>query len=190
MEFDELLITTGVDALVRLVKEKQRIELEDASSILSIPPETIEDWARVLEEESILRIEYRLTKIYLVWIRPTEEEVATEKQSFYEEKKGLETEVEEFRQKVGSEVSELQDLRGAFAEFYTKAYAKIDQLEKTIAPLPAAKVISEDTFAKYQEELSSKDVAEILGVDDQQVRSRLSYARKLLKQHLDDGGEP
>ena len=31
MEFDELLITTGVDALVRLVKEKQRIELEEAA---------------------------------------------------------------------------------------------------------------------------------------------------------------
>jgi len=43
----------------------------------------------------------------------------------------------------------------------------------------------------YQEELPSKDVADILGIDDQQVRSRLSYARKLLKQHLDDeGGEP
>ena len=155
MEFDELLITTGVDALVRLVKEKQKIELEDASSILSIPPETIEDWSRVLEEEGILRIEYRLTKIYLVWIKPTEAEIATEKESFYEEKKGLETEVEEFRQKVNQEIGELQDLRTQFAEFYTKAYSRIDQMEKMIAPLPAAKVISEDTFSKYQEEIGS-----------------------------------
>jgi hypothetical protein len=71
MEFDELLITTGVDALVRLVKERQRIELEDAAGTLNIPLETIEDWARVLEEEGILSIEYRLTRIYLVWIQPT-----------------------------------------------------------------------------------------------------------------------
>ena len=154
MEFDELLITTGVDALVRLVKEKQRIELDDVSSILSIPPETIEEWARVLEEEGILRIEYRLTRIYLLWIKPTEEEIATEKQSFYEEKKGIESEVEDFRSKVSSEAEDLDDLRRSFADFYTKAYSRIDQLEKTIAPLPAAKVISEDTFAKYEAELS------------------------------------
>jgi chromosome segregation ATPase len=154
MEFDELLITTGVDALVRLVKEKQRIELDDASSILSIPQETIEEWARVLEEEGILRIEYRLTRIYLLWIKPTEEEVATEKQSFYEEKKSIESEVEDFRSKVSTESQDLDDLRRSFADFYAKAYARIDQLEKTIAPLPAAKMISEDTFSKYETELS------------------------------------
>ena len=77
MEFDELLITTGVDALVRLVKQKSKVELEEASKTLNIPSETIEDWSRVLEEEGILRIEYRLTKVYLVWIKPTEEEVVS-----------------------------------------------------------------------------------------------------------------
>jgi DNA repair exonuclease SbcCD ATPase subunit len=157
MEFDELLITTGVDALVRLVKEKQRIELEDASSVLNIPQETIEDWARVLEEEGIIKLEYRLTRIYLVWVKPTEEEAAEEKHSFYEEKKTLEGEVEQFRQKVGEESSELRDLQGSFADFYAKAYAKIDALEKTVAPLPAAKTLSEDTFSKYQSELLSMD---------------------------------
>lgn len=157
MEFDELLITTGVDALVRLVKEKQRIELQDASSMLSIPQETIEDWSRVLEEEGILRIEYRLTRIYLVWVKPTEEEVATEKASFYEEKKGLDSEIEEVKQKIGSETAELAGLQGSFAEFYAKAYSKIDQLEKSVSPVPAGKVISEDILSKFRDELSDMD---------------------------------
>lgn len=157
MEFDELLITTGVDALVRLVKERQRIELEEASLILNIPQETIEDWARVLEEEGILRIEYRLTKVFLGWVKPTEEEIATEKQSFYEEKKGIEEEVEGFRQKITSETGSLEDLQKSFAEFYTKTYAKMDALEKSVSPLPASKTISEDVFAKYQTELSEMD---------------------------------
>jgi chromosome segregation ATPase len=174
MEFDELLITTGVDALVRLVKEKQRIELDDASSMLSIPPETIEEWARVLEEEGILRIEYRLTRIFLVWIKPTEEEIATEKQSFYEEKRGIESEVEGFRAKVSSDAQNLDDLHRSFAEFYTKAYSRIDQLEKTIAPLPAAKVISEDTFAKYEAELSG------VGAQLNEARSAMDSIRSEL----------
>ncbi|MFN7991865.1 MAG: hypothetical protein U0R44_06960 [Candidatus Micrarchaeia archaeon] len=157
MEFDELLITTGVDALVRLAKEKQRIELEEASSILNIPQETIEDWARVLEEEGILKIEYRLTRIYLVWVKPTEEEVAEERQSFYEEKKSLESEVESFRQKVTGETGELENLGRSFDDFYSKAYARIDALEKTIAPIPVANTVSESSFGRYEDELRAME---------------------------------
>jgi len=161
MEFDELLITTGVDALVRLVKEKQRVELEESSAVLNIPTETLEDWARVLEEEGILKIEYRLTKIYLVWVRPTEEEVAQEKKSFYEEKTGIEKELGEIRAKAGSEASQMEDLGKTFAEFYTKAYAKMDTLEKKVSSLPAAKTISEDLLAKHGTEL--EDIERKLG---------------------------
>ncbi len=38
----------------------------------------------------------------------------------------------------------------------------------------------------YRQELSSREVAEVLGCEDQQVRSRLSYARKLLRAQLDE----
>jgi RNA polymerase sigma-70 factor (ECF subfamily) len=64
------------------------------------------------------------------------------------------------------------------------------RIERALAQLPEGHRAV--LLLYYQEELASKDVAEILGVDDQQVRSRLSYARKLLKQQLDDepGGEP
>lgn len=164
MEFDELLITTGVDALVRLVKEKQRIELEDAASVLNIPQETLEDWARVLEEEGILRLEYRLTRIYFVWVKPTAEEVAGEKESFYEEKRGLEAEVESFRKKIGDETGELEDLRRSFGDFYSKVYGRMGELEKIVSSIPASKTISDDMLSKYEDELS-------------QMESRLSEAR-------------
>lgn len=148
MEFDELLITTGVDALVRLVKEKQRVELEEAASVLNIATETLEDWARVLEEEGILRLEYRLTRIYLLWVRPTEEEVSAEVASFREERAGIEKEVAEFRKKAAKEGGGLDDLRQSFAEFYAKAYPKMEKLERAVAVLPAGKTISEDVMAK------------------------------------------
>lgn len=41
----------------------------------------------------------------------------------------------------------------------------------------------------YGQDLSSREVAEILGCDDQQVRSRLSYARRLLRQELEASAE-
>ncbi|MDD5171680.1 MAG: hypothetical protein PHF60_01440 [Candidatus ainarchaeum sp.] len=172
MEFDELLITTGVDALVRLVKEKQRIELENASAVLNIPQETIEEWARVLEEEGILRIEYRLAKIYLSWVKPTEEEVATEKKSFYEEKKGVEAELEQLKSKAVEGSSGLEELRKSFSDFYTKTYSKIDEMEKAVAPVPAAKAISQDAFLRYEEEMAKT------GAQLQETRNALAAIRK------------
>jgi chromosome segregation ATPase len=153
MEFDELLITTGVDGLVRLVKQKQRIELEDTSSMLNIPQETLEDWARVLEEEGIIRIEYRLTKIYLVWVKPTLEEIEGERESFYEEKEDIKTQVEQFREKMGKETQEVKDLQKSFAQFYLQTHKKMQELEKIVAPLPAAKTISEGVFVKGEDQI-------------------------------------
>ena len=79
MGLDELLITTGVDALVRLIKEKGMIELSLAAQLLNIDAVTIEDWAHTLEEEGIIKIEYHLTKVYLAWVQPSAEEIEKEK---------------------------------------------------------------------------------------------------------------
>jgi chromosome segregation ATPase len=157
MEFDELLITTGVDALVRLVKEKQRIELDEVSSVLNIPQETIEDWSRVLEEEGVVRIEYRLTKVYLSWVKPTEEEVATEKHSFYEEKKGIESEVEQAKGRISSDTQDLETLRDSFEKFYAKTYGRMETLEKMVSTIPAAKTVSDDMTGRYQGELAGME---------------------------------
>ncbi len=175
MEFDELLITTGVDALVRLIKEKQRIELEDASSILNIPAESLEDWARVLEEEGIMRIEYRLTKIYLVWIKPTVDEIETERESFYEEKEDIQKQVETFRGKMSERRDELTNLHTSFAEFYDRTHSKMQELEKKISPLPAGELLSVGNFAKGEQELSD------MKYDLEQIKDALGGIRNEIK---------
>ncbi|MBU1681726.1 hypothetical protein KKE38_02820 [Candidatus Micrarchaeota archaeon] len=175
MEFDELLITTGVDALVRLIKEKQRIELEDASSILNIPSESLEDWARVLEEEGIMRIEYRLTKIYLVWTKPTVDEIETERESFYEEKEDIQKQVETFRGKMKERKDNLTNLHSSFGEFYDKTYSKMQELEKKISPLPAGELLSVGNFAKGEQELSD------MKYDLEQIKDALGGIRNEIR---------
>lgn len=76
MAFDDFLISTGVDNLIRLVKEKGRIEMGQAARELKLPQKTVEDWSHVLEEEGIVKLEYKLTKVYLAWQEPTKEYVA------------------------------------------------------------------------------------------------------------------
>ncbi|MBU1204207.1 MAG: hypothetical protein KKG60_04030 [Nanoarchaeota archaeon] len=58
-------ISTAVDSLVRLVKKKGIIQINDAAKELSIPASIVNEWAVFLEEEGIIEIEYRFTTPYL-----------------------------------------------------------------------------------------------------------------------------
>jgi len=68
MNADEGFISTGIDKFMRLLYEKKRIELGDASKQLSIPAKVIEYWSYVLESQGLLKINYTLTAVYLEWI--------------------------------------------------------------------------------------------------------------------------
>ncbi len=153
MEFDELLITTGVDALVRLVKEKQRIDIEEVSKILNIPVDQIEEWGRVLEEQGIIKIDYRLTKVYFNWISPTEEELSRETTSFYEKKSDISREIDDLKKNFEPEKEELTKLRGSFEDLYKKLYPKLQEFEKTIQGLPVDKSSAIVRFDAYLERL-------------------------------------
>ena len=69
-----------------------------------------------------------------------------------------------------------------------EADAEADQdrvrLEQALAAIPEKH--RSVLLLYYGQELSSREVAEVLGIEDQQVRSRLSYARKLLRQRLEE----
>jgi len=68
MNADEGFISTGIDKFMRLLYEKKRIELGEASKTLSIPTKVIEYWSYVLESQGLLKINYTLTAVYLEWI--------------------------------------------------------------------------------------------------------------------------
>lgn len=67
MGLDDLLISTGVDGLIKLVREKGKVEMSEAAHVLNMPTSSIEEWAHMLEGEGLIKIQYQLTHIYLVW---------------------------------------------------------------------------------------------------------------------------
>lgn len=112
MALDDLLISTGVDNLIRLVKEKGRVEIGSAARELKLPARTVEDWAHVLEEEGIITVEYKLTKAYLVWRMPATKEVEQKREIL--KKKAVDTreEIEELLARVedgGRSLSAMQE---------------------------------------------------------------------------------
>ncbi len=64
---DEGIVTTDVDALIRVVQQKKEVSVPDVARELNVPEATIEAWATFLEEEGIISIKYKFTKPFLVF---------------------------------------------------------------------------------------------------------------------------
>ncbi|MGM5485041.1 MAG: hypothetical protein ACQEP1_04180 [Nanobdellota archaeon] len=66
----EDMVRTDVDHLINIVKSKGEVSFEDAAIELGQSFETVESWARFLEEEGELSIKYKFTTPYLVSENP------------------------------------------------------------------------------------------------------------------------
>jgi len=60
-------IKTAVDSLIDLLRRRKKISLDEASKVLKIPTNIINEWASFLEEEKLLKIEYKFTTPYLIY---------------------------------------------------------------------------------------------------------------------------
>lgn len=72
----EETITTGVDALLELLKSTDKISIPDAAQKLRVPLDTLQAWVDFLVEERIIGLEYKFTKpfIYLNKEEPKKKE--------------------------------------------------------------------------------------------------------------------
>ncbi|MEW5996630.1 MAG: hypothetical protein AB1657_03480 [Candidatus Micrarchaeota archaeon] len=155
MELDELLISTGVDALIKLIEQRKRIELNMAAKLLGLPPATIEDWAHVLEEEKIIRIEYRLGEVNLVWVVPGVEEVKAEKAEFARKKAALEEELKRMEEVQRRGKEELRTQAESMEKLYShfeESFRSLEELSRQIKGAGARRgEVSKQTVEKVGE---------------------------------------
>lgn len=138
MALDDLLISTGVDQLIRLVREKGKIEIGAAAKELRQPLRTIEDWSHVLEEEGLVRIDYKLTKAYLVWQNPTREYIAQKSDALSAKADQAKGEIDEMLGKVETGGQELAGMKKEVARLReVSAFdpAQAESLRKELAVL-------------------------------------------------------
>jgi len=137
MALDDLLISTGVDGLIRLVKERGRVEIGSAAKELKIPARTVEDWAHVLEEENIITVEYKLTKVYLVWRTPAVKEVEQKREKLEERATGTRDEIDQLLTRVEEGGKSLSAMQEEIANLTTRPMtaAEAESLKRELAGL-------------------------------------------------------
>ncbi len=128
MPLDDLLISTGVDNLIKLVHERGRVEMRAAAGELHVPVQTIEDWSHVLESEGIIKIQYQLTQVYLVWASMSPPVFEKASKAVAAKKTETVEKLEALDQTVEKSVSELDELKGQFGELQKRSRSEMEAL--------------------------------------------------------------
>ncbi|MEM4707313.1 MAG: hypothetical protein QXL47_01760 [Candidatus Anstonellales archaeon] len=151
----DALISTAIDKFIRLIKEKGKIELGLASRILNVPTATIEEWAHILDDEGIIDIEYKLSKVYAVWVVPSEEEIAREKGEFEERRKEVVAEFEKTKERVEKEKAEIESISSLLEQYDEKISKRVAGIESTLRALEEEKKKQEDAYYENLDKLEN-----------------------------------
>lgn len=107
-------ILTGVDKLVSLIEEKNRISIQDAAKQLAVPKVVVQEWANFLQEKGIVHVEYKLTTPYLVKQGISKKETAKRSKVVMSAQEGFVRKVESMLQFIEKETAGLKNVRMEF----------------------------------------------------------------------------
>jgi len=79
-------IHTGVDGLVSIVEDKERISFKDAAKLLGVSVNTIEEWAHFLAEEKVIDVEYNIRNPVLIRLQLSPEQKQRMRHDFEQER--------------------------------------------------------------------------------------------------------
>ena len=172
-ELDDLLISTGVDSLIKIIYEKKRIQLDDAASQMGLPFHTIEEWAHVLEDQGIIRIEYQLTKIFLVWKEGGAEKMIKEFGSIDEEKATMQRMLIETMARIKTRGGELELIESEYKKLVSMFDPKIAELSERVRKIDAVKGQMDEWYTAETKKIdeSKKTLAELgTGLSEAQAK--------------------
>jgi len=135
MPREEFPISTGVDGLVKLIREKGKVGLAEAAVELGIPQSVIEEWATVLEKEGVIKIDYLFTKVYLSWSEKGKKEVERKIEEVGQEQMILGREAESQLKRIEKLGSKLDEFKKEFVKVSDVYDSKISGIRHRIEEL-------------------------------------------------------
>ncbi len=184
MAVEDLLISTGVDNLIRLVHDAGRIELKEAARHLGLSSASVEEWARVLEEEGLIKLDYQLTKIYLVWVGTSPKELARKSEQLADKKAELSRDIENMVGKLEAHGEELDKLEGEFKKISELLDPKFGGLKRRLDALREIEREKDSIFDSHVQRMEkAKDeyrkLNETLGTDEARTREMWDRVREI-----------
>ena len=138
------IIQTGVDKLVALIRDIDRISMKDAAKKLGVSQQSLEEWANFLEEEGVIDIEYKFSKAFLVNKQLTKAEKKKKIKEFKEEKNVFDRRAETAVNYLGELDRELAKISSLFKDMGNHFSSRMAVVDSDIDKLKKAERGKED----------------------------------------------
>ncbi len=172
------LITTGVDQLVQLLRERKRISLAEAAKQLAVPRELVEEWTDFLEERGLVKLEYKFTTPYLVYTKPTAETVRKTEKSFQNKREAFQRQVESTLRVIQQHAAGLLDVKHHLDRLNAEIEEKVKHIREELQALERFDTLKKD----LRKELIQEYEAQRKKLD--QLTQRMEQTDKQLAEKL------
>src|SRR3989338_6657261 len=174
------VIETGVDRLVNLVDEKGRVSSADAAKELGVSTTVVMEWAEFLEEEGVIKIEYRFTKPFLIAKKLAKKDVQEKAKEFSGKKDVFVRKAEVSLSFLEKESEKLKSLKDEFDRIKKELGIDINSVKNELEELKNYEQLklSLDRKVEEQKTLSMNKLQEIT----QQILREKERYRGMLSQ--------
>jgi len=156
----DLLLKTGVDRLVSLIKEKKRISVPQAAKELGVSPVVVEEWADFLEEESIISTDYKFATLWLIERKLTKKDVEEKVKSFHGKKEIIVRKADSLSNFLDKNGDDISRIRKEFKSIKDNIHAEAGNVRKELKELE-----------RYEE--LKKNIDDQVKVQDQQFTDKI-----------------
>ncbi len=155
--FDEDIISTDIDRIIKIVSNRKKISLNDLEKQTGINRKVLETWVKVLEDEKVISVDYGLTSKTISWMGGDAEEIEMQ----VEEKEIIQSHWK-------SHVQEQKSAGTNFDSYSSESeYEKVNGTKETkIAPnISSLKQIMMDDVSDQATEKEAKEESKQISLD-------------------------
>ncbi|MFP4645399.1 MAG: hypothetical protein ACLFNB_02025 [Candidatus Woesearchaeota archaeon] len=120
-------ISTGIDRFAQLINKHKKLSSERAAKLLNLNKEVVEEWAELLEQENIVQLSYKFSKMYIEAKEQTKDDVVKAAKEVYSERDALQRKVDAAIRAIDKDTSGFEEVR---KEFDVIQKSIKDELEK------------------------------------------------------------
>lgn len=176
-----VMLETGIDRLLALVSSKGKIPAKDAAKQLSVPLDTIESWADILEKENMMSKEY--TPGGALILSNTSKNTEEKRRKINDLKEDISIDVGEIDRNIREKEKAIDSEHKKIEEYEKILLRESGESEKIGAELKSITIAEEKLRHAFkvladEERRISKDTRSIRSI----IKSRASAAKKLESQ--------
>ena len=141
-------INTGIDKLVEIIKENKSISVVKASETLGVSTALIEEWGNFLEEEGIVKVEYKLSGTVLVERKITDKELSKREKEVMKRKDKLMENLKAAQESFNIQKEDIVEAQKEYKELAAIILKRYSNLKDDIDELTNLEKVSDELNQK------------------------------------------